>query len=134
MNRPAQSKQEAIRARAATEWLLRLQEDSLSEAQMSEWIEWCDADPKNLQAFEQLQCLWRAAAEHPPDRQLRAQLVRSEHLHGPFTSRPWLATAAAIVMASVVGLLVADQFAARSPGASRALQIAPVDSIQTPLA
>lgn len=57
---------ETERLEAAGQWLLRVNEDSLTDAEMTEWIEWCEADPRNMRAFEEMQALWRGAAEHPP--------------------------------------------------------------------
>lgn len=54
---------EQARLETAGSWLMRLQEDSLSEAELSEWIEWCERDPQNLRAFDELHALYRASGE-----------------------------------------------------------------------
>lgn len=63
---------------AAATWLLRLREDKLSEAEMAEWIEWCEASAENLRTFEHLQSLWRAAGENPPAPEIISHLLRSD--------------------------------------------------------
>lgn len=47
------------RLEAAGEWILRLSEDDLSEEELQRWLEWCEADPENLAAFEKMQSLWQ---------------------------------------------------------------------------
>lgn len=66
---------DGLRQLAAGDWLIRLQEDDLCEAEMIEWVKWSEADPRNLQAFEQLQSLIRSAAVHTPPPALLAQLL-----------------------------------------------------------
>ena len=51
----------SARLRAAGDWLIRLEEDDLPEAEVFRWIEWCEADSRNLAAFESLQPLWHEA-------------------------------------------------------------------------
>lgn len=55
---------ETARLKAAAEWVLRLREDSLSDAEMQRWLAWCEADEANLDAFEKAQSLWRSI---PPE-------------------------------------------------------------------
>jgi transmembrane sensor len=40
------------RRASAAEWLLRLQEPTLDEDAVAEWMAWCEADPLNRTAFE----------------------------------------------------------------------------------
>lgn len=42
----------------AGEWVLRLNEKP-SEDEVAEWLRWCEADPRNLQAFEEMNADWR---------------------------------------------------------------------------
>jgi transmembrane sensor len=42
------------RVRAASTWLVQLQGDSVSEADVIAWANWCAADPDNLRAFDDL--------------------------------------------------------------------------------
>ena len=46
------------RLREAGEWLLVLEDKSVPDARVAEWIRWCEHDPENLAAFERAQSLW----------------------------------------------------------------------------
>lgn len=102
-------------------WLIRLQEDMLTESEVSEWIEWCESDPENLRAFEQLQSLWQAAGERLPPAP-RSLL----HTRIPL----WTALAASVVLMLCGGLV----FLAlrQAPGPQE--RIANQDWVQTPVA
>src|SRR5262249_8172354 len=50
---------DSVRAREASEWLVKLHDDELSSEQISGWLEWSQAHPANLQAFEQVKALMR---------------------------------------------------------------------------
>lgn len=76
----------------AGHWLIRLQEDALSESEMSDWVEWCERDPKNLEAFEELRSVWQAV-----DRAPRAGKPLL-HKRVPL----WAAMAASVVLAVAV--------------------------------
>src|SRR5579871_863954 len=124
------------RCDAAGEWLLRLNELDVSEDTLAEWVEWCDSDSRNLRAFEEVQSLWRAAAEHPPDAQ---QLARLLHPDDPprkprsgRTRRRWLALAASVAALCAVGFLLIHRLSVpMDQGLRHATRI---DSVQTPLA
>lgn len=47
------------RLTAASEWLLRMQSPSRTEADINEWLRWCAEEPGNLTAFEDLQRDWQ---------------------------------------------------------------------------
>jgi transmembrane sensor len=63
------------RWREAAGWLLRLSEDAQSEADISAWIAWCEADPENLLALERLETLWCSVRENPPPAVMVAKLL-----------------------------------------------------------
>ncbi len=44
----------------ATSWLVQLREDDLTHEQIMDWLQWCDAQRDNREAFERLLPLWRA--------------------------------------------------------------------------
>lgn len=48
--------------REASEWLLRLQDEALSDAELEEWGRWMAASPHHAAAFDDLDALWEAAA------------------------------------------------------------------------
>lgn len=45
----------------AMEWLLRLRERAVSEADLAEWTLWYESDERHKQAFDQMQRLWAGA-------------------------------------------------------------------------
>lgn len=108
------------RLETAGHWLIRLQEDSLTEAEMAEWAEWCESDPQNLQAFEYLQSLWRVAGDHMPRR--REALWHSR-------IPVWAALAASILLTIIGGavFLAGGKWWTESRIADREL-------VQTPIA
>lgn len=66
MNAPVD--QQALRQRArrlelAADWAQRLRDGEVDEAGTLEWLHWCEADPRNQQAFEQAQRIWQIAGE-----------------------------------------------------------------------
>ncbi len=52
---------DAERMQAAMDWLVRLHERSVSEADLGEWTLWYESDERHKQAFEQMRRLWGAA-------------------------------------------------------------------------
>ncbi len=44
----------------AGEWIVRLSADTLAAEEIAEWVQWCEAQPENLAAFERLQGGWYA--------------------------------------------------------------------------
>ncbi len=104
---------EVRRLEEAGHWLLQLREENLSEEAMQRWLEWCEADPKNLAAFERVQALWRGVpAQAAVPAKLQQALVsprerqstdaRRARRFGSFA--PWERVAAAAGAAAVVGL------------------------------
>jgi transmembrane sensor len=47
------------RYREAGGWLLRLNREPPDEAEVADWLRWCEQDERNLQAFERMQSDWR---------------------------------------------------------------------------
>lgn len=45
--------------REASQWLLRLNGDTPPESEVSAWLHWCEQDPANLKAFENIQADWQ---------------------------------------------------------------------------
>jgi transmembrane sensor len=46
------------RLEEASQWLLRMHHPQRTDAEMTEWLRWLDADPENLAEFERLQGDW----------------------------------------------------------------------------
>jgi len=120
---------QTIRYQEAADWLFLLQEDSPSNEQIIQWVEWCSSDPENRKAFEHLMPVWtgfesthdnRVAAAlaaieantgarmgrdmvrpNVPDRQIRSAPanVRAIMRRSWRPRRSWVAAAAALVVA-----------------------------------
>jgi len=52
---------DAQRLEAATEWMLRLRDDTASEQEIVRWVQWCEADPRNQQAFDRVRGFWQVS-------------------------------------------------------------------------
>jgi transmembrane sensor len=108
------------RYREAAEWLLRLNEVDASEAEIDQWLRWCQADSENLVAFEKLQQDWgdtagfKSALELLPVSRVDPAHRRHPRLSfgGQHASRslPWAAAACLMV-----AILLGYQFFHRSP-------------------
>lgn len=90
---------ETQRLEAAGMWLLRLQEDSLTESEISDWVRWCELDARNLRAFEQMRSLWQVAPDHLP-------LARASRWRP--SGRSWGALAACLALTVAGALFLSD--------------------------
>ena len=57
MNSPNPTASDIDRLRHASDWVQQLHESSDDEI-VDRWLRWCDADPRNLAAFDQMQRTW----------------------------------------------------------------------------
>jgi len=66
----------------AARWVLRLQEDSLSEHELADWLHWCESDERHRRAFERAQGFWHGVGElaAEPDAPARLQALRGPEL------------------------------------------------------
>lgn len=60
----------------AAEWLLRLSERDLQDADIDAWNAWMEASPLHAQAFEDVHLLWDAAADITSDAVVHARHAR----------------------------------------------------------
>jgi transmembrane sensor len=131
---------DARRTQAASNWLITLGEPDVPETMVSEWIEWCESDPRNLRVFEQMQSLWRATALHAPDAQQLAGLRRPDVPLSGERRRPRIPTrfTGLAIAASIATLCVVVWVAGGSSGFRAMLDgaehTARIDSVQTPVA
>src|SRR5580698_9434314 len=109
---------DARRTQTASNWLITLGESHVPETVVLEWIEWCESDPRNLRAFEQMQSLWRATTRHLPDARQLAGLRRSEVPLSVERRRPRMLTrfTRLAIAASVATLCVVAWVAGGSSG------------------
>jgi transmembrane sensor len=129
------------REMVAGQWLLRLQEDVLSESEVLEWIDWCESDPKNMQTFERMQALWHASAAHPPEPERLVKLTQGDLVSSnknPPRQRfggARIAIAASMVIVCVTAALLVKRPVTVTLGSNEVTRIsARVESVQTPLA
>jgi transmembrane sensor len=96
------------RYREAAEWLLRLKEVDASEAEIEQWLRWCQADAENLVAFEKLQQDWHDTAgfKSAPEL-LPVSQVDPAHRRRPRLSFGALRSSRAVPWAVAACLLVA---------------------------
>lgn len=60
----------------AAEWLLRLGEHDLQDAEIDAWNAWMEASPLHVQAFEDVHLLWDAAADVRSEQVMEARKER----------------------------------------------------------
>jgi transmembrane sensor len=138
---PPTERDDSRRTALAGEWLLRLNEEDVSEETLSQWIEWCDSDAKNIRAFEEIQSLWRAAGQNPPDPRQLARLMRADPPVRPprngarlwFKPKLSLTLAAATLVLGALAFLLIVEFGA-SWVAREVRHVGLIDSVQTRLA
>jgi transmembrane sensor len=80
----------------ASDWLLRLEAENVSEEDVIAWLRWCERDGANLQAYEKVQQDWRDIVA------LRGESPRTR-ARPP--ARMWVRAAAAVVVACAVGVI-----------------------------
>lgn len=59
---------ELERLEAAARWLVRLRESPDDERLVAEWLDWCDAEPENLDSFQRVQDTWQTVGDVRPVR------------------------------------------------------------------
>lgn len=61
MNQRMEAGHDAQRLETAADWLFKLRDPDVSEADITAWFAWCDGSAENRRAFEQVQATWRQA-------------------------------------------------------------------------
>ena len=96
---------EDARRKAAADWLQRLDDPALPEADLQAWLHWHGQSEQNRKAFEEIQTLYRQLRDLPGDyrRELRQRFGHTDALY----RRPWLNVwaLAATVLLTVSGVL-----------------------------
>lgn len=106
---------ETGRINAAADWLLRLQSETANDETIREWVQWCEADVRNQQAFDGVRELLQVAdglAGEVRDGELIGAAGSSSLAAGMFESswrarlqRPLRALAASLVILAVAGVV-----------------------------
>jgi transmembrane sensor len=97
MNAQGLSVAQVERLQQAADWFLRLKEAPADEV-ITEWMDWCESDPQNLTAFEEIKSVWAATDEPIPLQPLSDRLRR-------FASPIGLAAGVAILATAVILML-----------------------------
>lgn len=135
------------RIEIASEWLFRLHAEEVGDAEIADWIQWCERDPQNLEAFEEVQAMWKDYGELPEaaKRRLQARRHRVAEIAMRSASKPrpagrfeilrrihgWRPAIAVAFGVSLIGIAIAI-----TAELSRRDQISPVSSqaFKTPIA
>ena len=56
------------RLREASQWFTRLRAEPNAEESLNAWLQWCELDPENGEAFRRVQILWRQLDQVYTDR------------------------------------------------------------------
>lgn len=51
------------RLELAAAWLQRLHEQVRDQVVVEQWLDWCESDPRNQQAFDELAAVWDLTGE-----------------------------------------------------------------------
>jgi transmembrane sensor len=100
---PESQAQEDARRKAAADWLQRLDDPALPEADLQAWLHWYGECEQNRKAFEEVQTLYRQLRDLPGDyrRELRQRFGHTDALRPRPWARPW--ALAATVLLAVAG-------------------------------
>ena len=102
LNPESQAREEA-RRKAAADWLQRLDDPALPEADLQAWLHWHGESEQNRKAFEEMQTLYRQLRDLPGGyrRELRQRFGHTEAL--PRRAWPKMLALAATVLLAVAG-------------------------------
>ena len=100
---PDSQAEEDARRKAAADWLQRLDDPALAEADLQAWLHWHGECEQNRKAFEEMQTLYRQLRDLPGDyrRELRQRFGHTEALRPRPWPRAW--ALAATVLLAVAG-------------------------------
>ena len=107
------------RLEEASQWLLRMQDPKRTDAELSEWLRWIDADPGNFAEFERLQRDWKDldalkgdALALTPEQKSALLEQKDRHLAYRYSTRRlfaprrvWAVAAGVVAFAVVVGVV-----------------------------
>ena len=91
----------------ASEWLVRLNEDSVSDADLEAWGDWMAKSPLNARAFDDVSALWEASASvssHSLDQAIQAKAEAARRRVQRAPRRRWLAAVAVAAACGVVAI------------------------------
>ena len=103
-NPESHAREDDARRKAAADWLQRLDDPALPEADLQAWLHWHGESEQNRKAFEEMQTLYRQLRDLPGDyrRELRRRFGHTEPLRPRSWPKLW-ALAATVLLAIVAG-------------------------------
>ena len=97
-----------VAVQEASEWLVRLQDQDVSDADLEAWGDWMAQSPDNARAFEDVSALWEASgsvSSESLDDAVRARLpAAAGQVRRPRNGRRWAVAAAMAAACGVVAL------------------------------
>lgn len=104
LNLESQAREDA-RRKAAADWLQRLDDPDLPEADLQAWLHWHGESEQNRKAFEEMQTLYRQLRDLPGDyrRQLRQRFGHTEAWHRKPWPKAWAIAATVLLAVAGVG-------------------------------
>lgn len=108
----------------ASEWLLRLQDDGISDSDLEAWGNWMAHSPLNARAFDDISALWDTSASLTSE-SIDAALAKKAHAKALASRRPrrrgrWMIAAA---MAAACGIVAVGLVNLRTTTAPQDLQL-----------
>jgi len=109
----------------ASLWWVRLREDDVAPEEISRWLDWCQGDPANLQAFEKVESLGGRLAAL--DGATRAAMVREllgeprAERRPPSRTRRYLVAATGLALAAGIAAVVMGGGSLSLPHPARAM-------------
>ncbi|HVK52185.1 MAG TPA: FecR domain-containing protein [Pseudoxanthomonas sp.] len=106
----------------ASQWLVRLQDDAVSDADLEAWGDWM-TQAENARAFHDISALWEATASLSSESLLQAVAARAAPASAPATQagprarrrKPWFAAAAIAASCALVAVGVLKLLPASAP-------------------
>lgn len=102
------NKSRELAVEEASQWLVRLHDDSVSDADLEAWGDWMAKSPVNARAFDDVSALWDVSASvssESLDQAIRARSdATSKPVRRPRFRRRWLTAAAMAAACGVVAL------------------------------
>lgn len=91
------------RLEAATLWLQRMRSGSADERTVEEWLEWCQRDPLNQQAFDEMAAVWELTGRLEQQSAIAAAPAAAGAAPSRWSRRALAASLAGVALSGVAG-------------------------------
>jgi transmembrane sensor len=92
------------RLEEAADWLQRMRTDADDESVLEAWLEWCQRDPLNQQAFDEMAAVWEITGQLTMERAVPMEAVRTR-----WPRRALAASVGALALSAIAGLWWSNQ-------------------------